>query len=118
MEILNDFTMPTQSSKGGSKNSRYLTADQQIIVNKLTVGQAVILPFTPDVTPQYQKSNVIWYAKKYCNPDGSKTFAAAIVDGKGIALKLVTQQVKQQPAEQLANKQPANKQQPAEQPAE
>ena len=112
MEILNDFTMPAQSSKGGFKDSRYLTADQQIIVNKLTVGQAVILPFIPDVTPQYQKSNVAWYVKKYCNLDGTKTFAAAIVDGKGIALKLVSQQVKQQPAEQPAG------QQPAEQPAE
>ncbi len=89
MEILNDFVMPVNAAARNGKGSKYLTAEQQIVVNGLKKGQAVILPPVPGITGSFQRANVLWYANKYCNIDKTKIFAAAVIDGKGVALKLV-----------------------------
>lgn len=93
MEILDNFIMPVMAGHKGRSGSKYMTAEQLEVLSKLKVGQAVIFPFLdlPDTkNPQtVQCNNSVWYANRWAKEAANgMVFISAIVEGKGVAIKL------------------------------
>lgn len=120
MELVKDMVLPANATGGrsGKRTSKYLTAEMIKLLISMEVGSGFVVPLMGgEVTAQRQRYATWWqigdYFKKVVGAgiDGyvAPTFAAAIMpEGKGIAIKKLTAEVKpaEQPEEQPAEQEP------------